>query len=137
MIFIFSDKFIYIKKNNENIMTSVFKIHPQELKKKLLYINYLKNTNLSNSYNFLDIVNSKYDIDISVYYSIIDMIEEFKLKNLLYFMNSRLLKINTKINYDLNNLNHNRLNEILKNFIGKDIALSIVVMNLIAHYIYP
>lgn len=118
-------------------MTSVFKIHPQELKKKLLYINYLKNTNLSNSYNFLDIVNSKYDIDISVYYSIIDMIEEFKLKNLLYFMNSRLLKINTKINYDLNNLNHNRLNEILKNFIGNDIALSIVVMNLIAHYIYP
>ena len=129
---------LYIfKKMIENIMTSVFKIHPNELKKKLLYINYLKNTNLSNSYNFLDIVNSKYDIDISVYYSIIDMIEEFKLKNLLYFMNSRLLKINTKINYDLNNLNHNRLNEILKNFIGKDIALSIVVMNLIAHYIYP
>jgi len=126
-----------LKKIIENIMTSVFKIHPQELKKKLLYINYLKNTNLSNSYNFLDIVNSKYDIDISVYYSIIDMIEEFKLKNLLYFMNSRLLKINTKINYDLNNLNHNRLNEILKNFIGNDIALSIVVMNLIAHYIYP
>ena len=118
-------------------MTSVFKIHPYELRKKLLYINYLKNTNLNNSYNFLDIVNSKYDIDITVYYSIIDMIEEFKLKNLLYFMNSRLLKINTKINYDLNNLNHIRLNTILKNFVNNDITLSVVVMNLIAHYIYP
>lgn len=118
-------------------MTSVFKIHPQELKKKLLYINYLKTDNLKNSYNFLDLIYSEYDIDISVYYEVIDMIEEFKLKNLLYFMNLRLLKINKKIDYDLNNLNHNKINEIFNNFIENDIVLSIIIMNLIGHYIYP
>jgi hypothetical protein len=118
-------------------MTSVFKIHPNELKKKLLYINYLKNDNLKNSYNFLDIINSKYDIDITVYYGVIDMIEEFKLKNLLYFMNSRLIKTNKKIDYILINLTHNKLNEILNDFIGNDIVLSIIIMNLIGHYIYP
>ena len=118
-------------------MTSVFKIHPQELKKKLLYINYIKIDNLKKSYNFLDVIHSNYDIDISVYYEVIDMIEEFKLKNLLYFMNLRLLKINKKIDYDLNNLNHNEINEILKNFVDNDIVLSIIIMNLIGHYIYP
>ena len=118
-------------------MTSVFKIHPQELRKKLLYINYIRTDNLKHSYNFLDIIHSKYDININIYYQVIDAIEEFKLKNLFYFMNLRLSKINKKIDYDLNYLNHNKINEILNNFIENDIILSIIIMNLIGHYIYP
>ena len=119
-------------------MTSVFKIHPIEFKKKLEYINYIKNDiKKIYKYNFLEIIELKYDINVEVYYEIINIIEEFKLKNLLYFMNSRLLKINKRIIYDINDLNHDNINEIFNNFIVNDITLSIIIMNLITHYIFP
>lgn len=117
-------------------MKSVFRIHPYELKKKLLYINYIKNENLKNSYDFLDIINKNYNIDVSVYYCIIDNTEEFKLKNIFYFMNSRLQNINKKIIYD-KRLFHNTVNKTLKEFINDNIVNGIIIMNLLTHYIYP
>ena len=71
-------------------MTSVFRIHPNDLEHKLKFIG-LKPIEFYN-YNFLDIVKDKYDIDINIYYEIINSLELFKLKNIFYFMNFRLQK---------------------------------------------
>lgn len=112
-------------------MNSVFNIHPNELKIKLDYLTPLQ----SNTLTFLNIIKEKYDIDISIYYNIINYNNEFKLKNILYFMNLRLKKINMKIDYD--NVNYENFDNIMINFINNDIVKCIIVMNLLQHYIYP
>ena len=116
-------------------MKSVFRLHPYELKKKLLFLN--KMVNLQNSYNFLDIIKDKYDIDINIYYQIIDYQKEFTLKNLLYFINLRLKKINLQEIKYKEKLTHNDLNDILNEFINNNIVNGIIVMNLLTHFIYP
>ena len=70
------------------------------------------------------------------YYSIIDNTEKFKLKNIFYFMNSRLQNINLEIKYD-KDLSYNNVNDILKEFINNNIVNGIIIMNLLTHYIYP
>ena len=114
-------------------MTSVFRLHPAELQKKMVYLNYLKK---DKNFDFLNIFLEKYNLDINVYYKIISGIEEFKLKNVLKFFNSRLFKINGKIIYE-DNITYKEFNELVKEYINNDITRCIVVMNLIQHYIYP
>jgi len=115
-------------------MTSVFRLHPEDLKKKIIYLNNIKNISIP-SYNFLDNVKETYQIDIDIYYLIISLIEEFKLKNLLYFINLRIKKIGEKINYD--KVDKENINNILNDYINSDIVKSIMVMNFIQQYIYP
>ena len=115
-------------------MTSVFRLHPDDLKKKIIYLNNIKNISTP-SYNFLDNVKETYQIDIDIYYLIISLIEEFKLKNLLYFINLRIKKIGEKINY--NKVDKENINNILNDYINEDIVKSIMVMNFIQQYIYP
>ena len=112
---------------------SVFRMHPDDLYKKMKYLNYLKE---NNQLNFLDFVKSKYNINIEVYYDIINGIDEYKLKNLIYFFNLRLFKIDKKIDYT-NNEALLSFNDKIKNFINNDIVNSIIIMNMIQHYIYP
>ena len=115
-------------------MTSVFRLHPEDLKKKIIYLNNIKNISTP-SYNFLDNVKETYQIDIDIYYLIISLIEEFKLKNLLYFINLRIKTIGEKINY--NKVDKENINTILNDYINEDIVKSIMVMNFIQQYIYP
>ena len=115
-------------------MTSVFRLHPEDLKKKIIYLNNIKNISIP-SYNFLDNVKETYQIDIDIYYLIISLIEEFKLKNLLYIINLRIKKIGEKINYD--KVDKENINNILNDYINSDIVKSIMVMNFIQQYIYP
>ena len=42
-------------------MTSVFRLHPAELQKKMLYLNYLKK---DKNFDFLNIFLEKYNINI-------------------------------------------------------------------------
>lgn len=114
-------------------MNSVFRMHPNELQKKMFYLNYL---NKDKNFDFLNVILEKYDINIGIYYEIISGIEEFKLKNILRFFNSRLLKIDEKINYE-DKLSYEDFNEIMKEYIDNDITKCIVILNLIQHYIYP
>ena len=115
-------------------MTSVFRLHPEDLKNKIIYLNNIKNISIP-SYNFLDNVKETYQIDIDIYYLIISLIEEFKLKNLLYFINLRIKKIEEKINYD--KVDKENINTILNDYINGNIVKSIMVMNFIQQYIYP
>ena len=112
-------------------MESVFNIHPDELQKKYDYFKIIKNNNL----DFLDIIKEKYNVNVSIYYFIINSTEEFKLKNIFYFINLRLQKINLSINYE--NVSYGNINEIFNNFIKKDIVKSIMIMNLLQGYIHP
>mgnify|MGYP001437495804 CR=1 FL=1 len=112
-------------------MESVFNIHPDELQKKYDYLKIIKNKN----FDFLDIIKEKYNVNVSIYYNIINSTEEFKLKNIFYFINLRLQKINLSINYE--NVSYGNINEIFNNFIKKDIVKSIMIMNLLQGYIHP
>ena len=118
-------------------MTSVFRMHPDDLKKKMDFIGLNKNNN--NTLNFLDNIKKKYFIDVEIYYKIINSIEEYKLKNIFYFINLRIKKIDLKIHYE--NVNNDNINEIFNNFIDvdkdKSIVKSIMIMNMLQHYIYP
>ena len=105
-------------------MTSVFNIHPHDLKNKLYYIKSYNENNLT----FLDMIKEKYNIDIHIYYDIVNMNEEFKLKNILYFMNFRLKNIDMKIDYDI--VSYDNINEIFIDFIDNKIVNSIIIMNL-------
>ena len=115
-------------------MTSVFRLHPNDLKKKMNYFNCI-NENLKNPYTFLDNIREKYSIDVLIYYLIIDSIEEFKLKNIFYFINLRLKNIGEKIHYE--NVTRSNINDIFNNYINDSDVKSIMIMNFIQQYIYP
>lgn len=112
-------------------MTSVFNIHPNDLSNKLFYMKPISDINLT----FLDIIKEKYDINIDIYYNIIKFNEEFKLKNILYFMNLRLKNVNMKIEYD--KVTYDNINDIFIKFINEDIVTCIIIMNMLQFYIYP
>ena len=115
-------------------MTSVFRLHPNELEKKLRFIGLQPKEYYS--YNFLNIIQKKYNININIYYEMINSLELFKLKNIFYFMNIRLSKINIRLNYS-NNITSTNFNDILNEFINNNIVNAIIIMNLLQHYIYP
>ena len=114
-------------------MTSVFRLHPDDLEKKMNFIGL--NIFNNNSLDFLKDIEDKYNINVSIYYRIIKSIEEYKLKNIFYFMNLRFKKVNLKIEYE--DVNNNKINDIFNNFIKNNIVKSIIIMNLIQQYIYP
>ena len=115
-------------------MTSVFKLHPEDLKKKMIYL-YNLDDNLKIHFTFLDKIKEKYDINVLIYYSIIDSIEEFKLKNIFYFINLRLKNIGEKIHYNI--VDRSNINDIFNNYINDSDVKSIMIMNFIQQYIYP
>ena len=112
-------------------MTSVFRMHPDDLEKKMNFIG-LNNKN-NNTLNFLDNIKNKYFIDVTIYYKIINSIEEYKIKNIFYFINLRIKKIDLKIHYE----NNDNINDLFNNFIDGDIVKSIIIMNMLQQYIYP
>lgn len=115
-------------------MTSVFRIHPNDLEKKLNFIGV--KPLYSYSYDFLNLIKDNYDINVDIYYDLINSLEFFKFKNILYFMNFRLHKIQQEINYS-KKISQEDLNTIFNDYIDKDIVKAIVVMNLLQQYIYP
>tara|TARA_B100000900_G_scaffold302887_2_gene261446 strand:- start:1551 stop:1907 length:357 start_codon:yes stop_codon:yes gene_type:complete len=108
-------------------------IDTKQLEKKISYIN-----NFNNEYNFLNHIK----IDKrEVYYDILNNLEDFKLKNIYNFIYKRieildidnnLPKLNVK-----DNINPNRLNKYLNNYINNDTVKGILIMNLIQLYYYP
>ena len=120
-------------------MTSVFRMHPDDLEKKMNFIGLNNENENNNTLNFLDNIKNKYDIDVTIYYRIINSIEEYKLKNIFYFINLRIKKIDLKIHYEY--VNNDNINELLNNFIyidkDNDIVKSIIIMNILQQYIYP
>ena len=120
-------------------MTSVFRMHPDDLEKKMNFIGLNNENENNNTLNFLDNIKKKYFIDVKIYYKIINSIEEYKLKNIFYFINLRIKKIDLKIHYE--NVKNDNINEIFNNFIDvdkdKSIVKSIMIMNMLQHYIYP
>ena len=108
-------------------------IDTKQLKKKISYIN-----NFNNKYTFLDHM----DLDnISIYYDILNNIEEYKLKNIYNFIykrinyldkNNNLIFLNIK-----DNINSNNFNIYLNDYINKDIIKSIFIINSIQQYYYP
>ena len=118
-------------------MVSVFRMHPDDLEKKMNFIG-LNNQN-NNTFDFLNNIKDKYNIDVTIYYKIINSVDEYKLKNIFYFINLRIKKIDLKIHYE--NVKNDNINEIFNNFIDvdkdKSIVKSIIIMNILQQYIYP
>ena len=79
--------------------------------------------------------------NISIYYDILNNIEEYKLKNIYNFIykrinyldkNNNLIFLNIK-----DNINSNNFNIYLNDYINKDIIKSIFIINSIQQYYYP
>ena len=111
-----------------------FNIDTKYLQKKILYLNN------SNNYNYTFLNHIKID-NIDVYYDILNNIEEFKLKNLYNFIYKRIKildKDNNLIVLNIkDNINSEKLNNYLENYINKDTLKSIFIINSIQQYYYP
>lgn len=123
-------------------MTSVLNIEPH-----LLKINDNKN---NFKYDFLDPLIKYYNIDIEKYYSLLNSIDDFKLKNIYNFLYLRTYKINKikGLNEILREpeykMTPESLNLSLKEFISDKTHLlttnavnSIIIMNGIQLYFTP
>ena len=97
-------------------------------------------------YNFLNNIKLN-DIklnDIEVYYDILNSYESFKLKNIYNFIYNRIIKLNNKYNIKKidkinikENIDPDKLNILLNNYIDDDIIRSIIIMNSIQQFYYP
>lgn len=106
-----------------NINTDKFK----NIKKKYNY-NF---TFLNNLYN--------YDININIYYDILNSYELFKLKNIYNYIYKRISKLNVEnIKYisNINKLNSEEFNNILNEYINSELK-SIIIINSIQQYYKP
>jgi hypothetical protein len=123
-------------------MTSVLNIEPH-----LLKVNEKKNIF---KYDFLDPLMKYYNIDIEKYYSLLNSVDDFKLKNIYNFLYLRTYKINKikGINAILRQpeykMTPENLNMSLKDFISDKTHLlttnavnSIIIMNGIQLYFTP
>ena len=123
-------------------MTSVLNIEPH-----LLKINDNKN---NFKYDFLDPLIKYYNIDIEKYYSLLNSIDDFKLKNIYNFLYLRTYKINkikgiTEILKEPEyKMTPENVNMSLKDFITDKTHLlttnavnSIIIMNGIQLYFTP
>lgn len=109
-------------------------IDTKQLEKKVSYFN-----NFDNGYSFLNHIK----IDkLYVYYDILNNLEDFKLKNLYNFIYKRINYLDNQ-NNNLPNLNVRdeinpvNLNCYLNDYINKDNAKGIIMMNLIQLYLHP
>ena len=104
-----------------------------------------------NNYDFMNKLK-EYNIPIENYYTYINNINEYKLKNLWNHIIIRWNIMKRELNEELkdNNINyneiynqkhkcltHNNLNELLKNFCNNDLLKLIFTINSIQNYIYP
>ena len=98
----------------------------------------VKNHNFE--YTFLDLLSEK--IYIEKIYDLLKSIDEFKLKNLYYFIYLKLININKNYNeiklLDKNNnyLTGTKFNNMISNYIKKEFDC-IILINLILLYFFP
>jgi hypothetical protein len=90
-------------------------------------------------YTFLDILGN----NSHIYYSILESIDEYKLKNIYRFIFLRLLKIHKKfpeiplLPLSKEPLTHSLLNQKMNEYIKNNKLLSILILQSIYHYKHP
>jgi hypothetical protein len=90
-------------------------------------------------YSFLDILGP----NVFIYYSLIETIEPYKLINLYRFIYLRIRKINRKyqkipeMKLIKNSLSHQKLNELLSEYIHSDKLLATILLQSLYHYKHP
>ena len=93
-----------------------------------------------NNYNYTFLNNLyNYDININIYYDILNSYELFKLKNIYNFIYNRINKLNVEdIKYisNIDKLNSEELNNILNEYINSELK-SIIIINSIQQYYKP
>lgn len=116
-------------------MNSVLNIEPNNI-----IVKSIKN---DDDYHFLNFINKDYNLDIETYYSLLNSIESFKLKNIYNFIYLRIYKLR-KLGYNLRRLqkidikiNGNELERVLSEYINDEILYAIIIMNAIQLYFYP
>ena len=102
-------------------MESVFNINPSDIKEPKKVTSY--------SYSFL---NDIFDIDYHIYYSLIESLEIYQLKNIYMFMYLRSLKINKETSLEKMGLHKyisepGRLDQVLKEYIQRGSLLGDMV----------
>ena len=116
-------------------MVTVFNIEPYEIP--------VKNVDRRYDFDFLDIVPLRYNVNVMVYYSLLNYHEEFKLKNIYNYIFLRLIKINKKykkintIPKINNTINSEYFNNIISEYINSDILKAIIIINSIQLYYLP
>ena len=97
----------------------------------------------TNSYNytFLDNLSNLNNANINIYifYDILNSYEIYKLKNIYNFIYKRIFKLDIENIYyknTLNKINPDELDRLLSNYIDTDVK-SIVIMNSIQQYYHP
>ena len=114
-------------------MESVFNINPDNI--KLL--------SLKNNFNYTFLSSIETDINIKPYYYLINSYEDYKIKNIYNFLFLRSLKMNKEFNeinemiLNKKNMSSDLFNNLLDDYINKDILKAIIVMNGIQLYFYP
>ena len=106
---------------------SVFNIHPNEIMIPKI-INTIQ-------YSFLDNLDT---INIEPYYSLLNTIEDFRIKNVYHFLYLRSILINKKFpSFPTMKKNYEDFNETLKEYINNDLTKTIVIINGIQQYFIP
>tara|TARA_Y100000287_G_C14018203_1_gene255543 strand:+ start:208 stop:552 length:345 start_codon:yes stop_codon:yes gene_type:complete len=99
-----------------------------------------KNIKKINNYNYNFLNNLyNYDININIYYDILNSYELFKLKNIFNYIYNRINKLNIEnIKYISNiyKLDSEELNNILNEYIDSELK-SIIIINSIQQYYKP
>ena len=110
-----------------NMDISVFNIHPNEIMIPKI-INTIQ-------YSFLDHLNK---ININPYYSLLNTIEDFRIKNVYHFLYLRSILINKKFpSFPIMKKNYKDFNETIKEYINNDLTKTIIIINGIQQYFIP
>ena len=102
--------------------------------------NKYDNVNKLYDFNYTFLNNLKYhNIDIDIFYDILNSYELYKLKNIYNFIYKRLNKLHIdNIEYIKPNINISQIefNNLLDNYIDSELK-SIIIINSIQQYYYP
>jgi len=103
---------------------------------------YNDKINTVNDYHYTFL--NEFHFNYSVFYDILNTYEEFKLKNIYNFLYIRTLKLNEIYGTDKllkhiisEHMTYDIFNLLMKQYIGKDIVKSIVILNSIQQYYCP
>lgn len=106
---------------------SVFNIHPNEIIIPKI-INNIQYTFL----NHLDKIN------IEPYYSLLNTIEDFRIKNVYHFLYLRSILINRNFpSFPIMKKKYEDFDETLKEYINNDLTKMIIIINGIQQYFIP
>lgn len=117
-------------------MVSVFNVEPRDIHTKDILVDRYY-------FDFLDTLFIYHNISPLPYYNLINNQEDFKIKNIYNFIFLRIMKINRKykkintISKIEHNIDKEHFNNVLKEYIDKDIIKVIIVINSIQLYFYP